>query len=315
MNDPISIGKYRALQRATTEKGIFTILAIDHMDALRRAINPDDPNSVSDMQMIAFKQDVVQSMQDHISGVLLDPVYSAGQMISKSLPKSVGLLVELEKADYEMQPLPNVVDIRPNWSVEKIKRMSADGVKLFYYYDPENTELCEKQDKTIQAVVADCQTYDIPLYAEPIILNASPENRASKVYQSAQRASELGADILKLEFPVDVSVEIDVAVWEEACHLLSSIGKPWVLLSAGVDFETFCQQVDVACKAGASGFIAGRAVWGDACKILDSHKRIEWLESVGVERMKRLIAIANQYATPSWKNHSPQITPNWHKNY
>ena len=153
------------------------------------------------------------------------------------------------------------------------------------------------------------------LYAEPIILNANAENRALKVYQSALRASEIGADILKLEFPVDVSVESDKAIWEDACQRLSSIGKPWVLLSAGVNFETFCQQVKVACKAGASGFIAGRAVWGDACQIPYSARRIDWLESTGVDRMKRLVDIANQYATSSWQGHSPQITPDWHKNY
>ncbi|MEO1290412.1 MAG: tagatose 1,6-diphosphate aldolase [Chloroflexota bacterium] len=312
----LSIGKYRALQRASTENGIFTILAIDHLDSLRRALHADAPQRVTDEQMTQFKQEVVLNLMTQISGVLLDPVYSAGQLISEGLDKSVGLLVELEKADYEMNPLPLAVDIRPHWSVEKIKRMGADGVKLFYYYDPDDTELCAKQNQTLATVIEDCSQYDIPLYAEPIMLNTTPDNRTRKIYESAKIASELGADILKLEFPVDVTVDTDISHWRDACMELSSIGKPWVLLSAGVAFDVYCQQVEIACQAGASGFMAGRAVWGDVAKIEDSAQRLEWLQSTGIERISRLSEIAMQHSTP-WTEHylPPQISPSWHENY
>lgn len=312
----LSIGKYRALQRASTQEGHFTILAIDHLDSLRRALNPNDANAVSDQDMIDFKQQVVQSLQQDISGVLLDPVYSAAQLLSHNLPKSVGLIVELEKADYNMQPLPLTVDIRPDWSVDKIKRMSADGVKLFYYYDPDNADLCLKQDTIIKDVVSACAKMDIPLYAEPIITDVSPTNRSRKVFQSASRASTLGADILKLEFPVDVTAETDHRIWEAECRNLSGLGKPWVLLSAGVAFETYCEQVEVACKAGASGFMVGRAVWGDACQIADVSERLNWLQTVAVDRIKRLADITNQNATAWTSHYSPQdITPTWHITY
>ena len=317
MTNMLTIGKYRALQRASTADGIFNILAIDHMDSLKRAINPENPMSVTDEQMTVMKRDVVSTLMPYISGTLLDPVYGAAQMISQDLPKQVGLLVELEKADYSMQPLPLVVDIRPNWSVEKIKRMSADGVKLFYYYDPDNNDLCQQQDTTIQAVVNDCAVYDIPLYAEPIVSNVNPDNRQRKVIESAKRANDLGADILKVEFPIDASANMNHADWQEACEALNdAVHRPWVLLSAGVDFEVFCQQVAIACQAGASGFIVGRAVWGDACTIQNSDERIAWLKTNGIERIQKLNNIAKQYAT-SWHKiyHPPQITPDWHIHY
>lgn len=317
MTKLLSIGKYRALQRASTVDGIFNVLAIDHMDSLKRALNSESPNSVTDKQMVRIKQEVVSHLSADISGTLLDPVYGAAQMISQDLSKHVGLLVELEKADYSMQPLPLAVDIRPNWSVEKIKRMGADGVKLFYYYDPDNIDLCRKQDATIQAVVNDCTKYDIPLYAEPIVTNVDAENRQRKVVESAKRTNDLGADILKVEFPIDASVNTNLADWESACEALNdAVDKPWVLLSAGVDFEVFCKQVEIACKAGASGFIVGRAVWGDACKIDNTTERIEWLETIGTERIQCLNDIANQYAT-SWRDiyKAPKITSQWHENY
>ncbi|MEQ8675412.1 MAG: tagatose 1,6-diphosphate aldolase [Aggregatilineales bacterium] len=317
MAKAISIGKFRALQRASTADGIFTVLAIDHQDSLRRALNSESPDSVTDAEMIAFKMQVVSTLWDEASGVLLDPVYGTAQIIAQGLPKQVGLLAELEKADYNMQPLPLAVDIRPHWSVSKIKRMGADGVKLFYYYDPDDAHLCAKQDATIQQVVADCTSYDIPLYAEPIITDTSPENRQRKVIESAVKSDQLGADILKLEFPLDVRAYPDHADWQSACESLSqATNAPWVLLSAGVDFEIFCQQVEIACKAGACGYIVGRAVWGDACTIAEHDAREHWLKSTGRERLHRLNAIAAKYAT-SWTTiYQPApINTTWYADY
>lgn len=211
----ISIGKYRALQRTSNSDGIFTVLAIDHQDSLRRALNPDAPNDITDMEMVEIKHQVVSSLWNDVSGVLLDPVYGAAQIIADGLPASVGLLAELEKADYNMQPLPLAVEIRPRWNISKIKRMNADGVKLFYYYDPDNADLCQQQDETIAQAVAGCSQYDIPLYAEPIVTNATPQDRQRKVIQSAQRTDDLGADILKLEFPLDVHQQSDQSACEE----------------------------------------------------------------------------------------------------
>ncbi len=53
---------------------------------------------------------------------------------------------------------------------------------------------------------------------------------------------------------------------------------PWVLLSAGVDFESFRIQVEIACKAGASGFLAGRALWQEGARIPAGKQ--EWTSSV-----------------------------------
>lgn len=39
------------------------------------------------------------------------------------------------------------------------------------------------------------------------------------------------------------------------------LGKLWLLLSAGVTYDEFMVQTEIAAKAGSAGFIAGRAVW------------------------------------------------------
>ena len=319
----ITLGKFRALSRASHE-GVFGILALDHQDALRRAMHQDNPESVTDEELTTFKLDVVKELSPAFTGVLHDPVWGASQAIAAHLAHA-GLLVELEKADYGLSPLPLNVEIRPDWSVANIKRMGADGVKLFFYYLPEPSKHRDYQESIVAQAVADCKTHDIPLYAEPIRYPLTHESISSINYltdttrivvESARQIGALGADILKLEFPVSVEHSGDEGVWIAACQqITAAIQIPWTLLSAGVDFDTFARQVACACKGGASGFIVGRAVWGEAC-ILEGDKRHRWLRSVARPRMEQLLEIAYREAVP-WTHYlQPEpVDTTWHSRY
>jgi tagatose 1,6-diphosphate aldolase len=314
----ISIGKYRSIQRCSTPEGLFGILAIDHQDSLKRALDPDAPDTCTPDDLTAFKLQVVGQLLGEATGVLLDPLYSAAQAVTQHTLGYKGLLVELEKADYAMEPLPLDVDITPNWSVDQIKKMGADGVKLFFYYNPFEADHAARQNAVLQQVGEACAHYDIPLYAEPIVYGAGDEHsKRELVIESAKQTAQFGVDVLKLEFPLDVEQHQDVALWQEACEeLTAALDIPWVLLSAGVSFETFAKQVEVACKAGASGFIVGRAVWGDAARIDDVQQRQDWLTTVGCQRMQLLQAITALYGH-AWHQHyaPPSITTNWFDTY
>lgn len=299
----LSIGKYRALQRASTADGLFTILAIDHQDVLRQALNPADPRAVTPADLTAFKLDVVTALAPLSSGTLLDPVYGAPQAIAgDQIPH--GLLLEVEKADYDLKPLPLVAEVRPGWSISKIKRLGGDGAKLFFYYRPDAPEHAAVQEALIRGLVAECVRCELPLYAEPILyrLNDQPvasEQITSIVIESARRIAALGADVLKLEFPRAAD---DREGWDAACRAVTdAVDVPWALLSAGVSFDVFVTQVETACRQGASGFIAGRAVWGEAASFDSREDRINWLHSVGRDRMERLGTIAEEYGR-SWRD-------------
>lgn len=308
----LSMGKYRALQRASTQDGLFNILALDHQDALRRVLNPQSPATVADSDLTAFKMQAVSLLIDDVSGVLLDPVYGAFQAIEAHNLGSKGLLVELEKADYQMNPMPLDVEIDPDWSVAKIKHMNADGVKLFFYYNPYQRDHAARQEAVVRQVVTECTWLEIPFYAEPIIYHAdkSPADiPGGLVAEAARRIAKMGVDVLKLEFPVDVKKEPNPAVWLEACEAITTtIDTPWVLLSAGVPFNVFARQLEVACKAGASGFIVGRALWGDAAMISDPAARQQWFRETGRARMTLLNAIARTYGIP-WQNFYRESLP------
>ena len=142
--------------------------------------------------------------------------------------------------------------------------------------------------------------------------------RPQIVLDTVKNLGNLGVDLLKLEFPCDVDYESDESVWFSACKQISEHSPvPWVLLSAGVNFDVFKKQLDVACRAGASGFVAGRAIWKEAAS-LDRKERKSFLMNTAAKRTEELVAIVRKHAVPwvdSLTDKFAKIDKNWLTGY
>jgi tagatose 1,6-diphosphate aldolase len=103
-------------------------------------------------------------------------------------------------------------------------------------------------------------------------------------------------------------------VWAAAAQALNAACEvPWTLLSAGVPFDVFARQAEHACRAGASGVIAGRAVWAEAVA-LAGDERTHFLQTTGIERMQRLTNICRTYGA-AWtlKSALPVLGNGWYQ--
>jgi tagatose-1,6-bisphosphate aldolase len=319
----LSIGKWRGLTECSTQGGVFTNLALDHRDSLRRAMSPDDPQSVSYARQAAFKRELVSSIAPVSSAVLLDPEIGIPSAIyTRALPGSTGMLVALEATGYHGEKIARRTEILPGWDVGKVKRIGASGVKLLVYYHPD-APTAKDQEALVAEVSAECARFDLPFFLEPLSYSLDPDSkrlpsntRRDIVIETARKLSALGVDVLKAEFPLDVSVVGDEELWYEACSSLTEASRtPWVLLSAGVDFEVFLRQVEVACRAGASGVLAGRAVWKEAAG-LQGRERTAFLRTTAVERMERIAEFCSQFGRPWWEVYSPAaLEENWRRDY
>lgn len=76
-----------------------------------------------------------------------------------------------------------------------------------------------------------------------------------------------------------------------AQKLNDRIAMPWVILSSGIDEKLFPRAVRVAMQAGASGFLAGRAVWSSVIGLPDTDLM---LRDVSVPRLQRLGEIVDE---------------------
>jgi tagatose-1,6-bisphosphate aldolase len=175
-------------------------------------------------------------------------------------------------------------------------------------------------------VAEDCHKHDLPLFLEPLsysldagIAKESAEFaplRPDIVIETAERLSKIGVDILKMESPVDPNFDSDQQHWADTFASLNKASTvPWVLLSAGVNYETFETQTRLACEAGASGWLAGRAIWKEAVT-MTAEQRSTFLSSKATERMQRLNAISAQYARP-WTDFysAPVGSMTWYGDY
>lgn len=313
---PISIGKLRGLQQISSQRGTFTALALDHRQNLRKA----NPAFVSDTELSRFKIDVTSILASSSTAVLLDPEVSAAQALAEhAIPNHIGLVVAVESTGYTGDATARQAQIIPGWNVEKAKRMGASAIKLLVYYHPDSPTAKEIEDFTSN-IAKECNKHDLVLMLEPLSYSLDENKKLSSdekrvvVVETARRLSPLGADILKAEFPLDVT-ESNQSVWKEACEEISSASSvPWILLSAAVDYEIFLQQVIVACNAGASGIAVGRAVWKEAVT-MNSAERIKFLQTTAQQRISRLTSLCTALAKPYTDFYKADASFDWYKTY
>lgn len=331
MMKPLSLGKIRCLQQLTNEAGIFTMTAFDHRDAFVAALSKTLGVAEADWGTVAAeKTRIARALAPHASAVVLDPLYSAGPVVaSGALPSGTAFAVAREKSSYGAEAMRQTTTLLDDWSVEAIKRLGGTAVKLLLYYHPDAPNAAEQED-VVRQVAAECDTYEIPLMLEPICYPLQPGHkktdaafavqRPELVLESARRLVPLGVDILKAEFPVDANHETDEAKMAGYCRQLTDIsaGIPWMLLSAGVNFATFQRQVEIACEAGASGFVAGRAIWQETLELADDAARDHFLNTIAVSRNRVLVDTTTYRARPWFERVAgriPQLKSGWYVDY
>ena len=329
----LGIGKIRGLQQISTPEGIFIICAMDHRGSLKAMIEKEQLDDYVDYQeIVEHKLELCAALAPYASAVLLDPNYGAAQCITAGvLPGHTGLLVSIEATGYESKPKGRITTLLNGWSVEKIKRMGASAVKILVYYRPDLTEVADRQLKTIQTVAEECLKYDIPFLVEPKTYLTKSEDAGTSqfavrkpglVIESARQITSLPIDVLKAEFPADMKYETDRTKLLQFCRQLDEASQvPWVILSAGVDYETFRKEVEIACQAGASGFLGGRAIWQEAIHFTDKKARVKFLSTTVADRLKELAEIATKHAVQWYHKLGIKayewatVQENWYMNY
>ena len=262
--------------------GRFSILAVDHRDSLRQFLRPDDPDSLTPAEITAVKVELVAGIADLATGVMLEPEYSIPQVLDAgALPAGVGFLAALESQGYLDEPERSVTTILDGWSVEQAKASGAAAAKLLLAYRPDG-RLAAEQEQVAREIVAACHAIDFAIAVEPLFYGITAnDDRAELVVETARRFAAMQPDLLKLPFPGT----------RAACEAVTDIATmPWAMLSGGGSFEAFVDEFTVAAEAGCSGFMVGRALWGEVVRAAPDD-RAAIITDVVRPRFERLCAI------------------------
>ncbi|NJM41971.1 MAG: tagatose 1,6-diphosphate aldolase, partial [Anaerolineae bacterium] len=251
----LSLGKWRGLQQCATQRGALVTMAIDQRNNLRQSLRPDNPDAVTPAEMVTFKTEVVSVLSQVAPSVLMDPEVGAAQCVAAgALSGQNGLMVAVEATGYAGNATERQSRLLPNWGVAKSRRMGASAVKLLVYYHPDAPNARDMED-FVKQVAEDSLANDIAFFLEPLSYSPDPskKNLASEekrrvVIASARNLVVPGVDVVKAEFPLEIKEQPDERHWAEACAELSAAcAVPWVLLSAGVNYEiVFCARSLVA---------------------------------------------------------------------
>jgi len=284
---PLSAGKFWGLRRMADRAGRFKMLAVDQrppiksLVAERRAEASARPEDVR-----AVKRLLMATLGPQASAVLVDPTHALTDALTM-LDPAHGLIVTLEDSLFEETPGGRRSAAIPDWSVTKIRRVGADAVKVLAWYRPDQEATTRAhQEDFVRRTGEACARHDIPFLLELLVypLPGAADHTAGYVEQPAKRAEhvlasverfarpEFGVDVFKLESPMPaakVPAPVDDPAAVAECHGLFAqlgilAGRPWVMLSAGASKTAFRNVLHHAYAAGASGYLAGRALWWDA---------------------------------------------------
>jgi tagatose 1,6-diphosphate aldolase len=320
----LSAGKYRGLSRLADDRGRFKMVAVDQRPPIEEPIRAARACAEAPWEDVAeFKRMLVEELQEHGSAMLLDPHYAYPASIRLLDPK-IGLILTLEDSAFEETPGGRFSRSIADWSVEKIKRAGGDAVKVLAWYRPDAEEAVVRHQQDFVKRIGDaCVRFDVPFVLELLVYPLfndverttdyveMRDKRADHVLRSVETyaAPDYGVDLFKLESPLaaDDVPGVGNPGWEEAQALFDEMGRlagiPWVMLSAGVSMKAFRNVVTHAYRAGASGYLAGRAIWAEAFRAFPDWKGIRRrLKQEAVPYMRELNHLTDEQARP-WSSH------------
>ncbi|MEI8400906.1 MAG: tagatose 1,6-diphosphate aldolase [Alcaligenaceae bacterium] len=311
----ISPGKLWGMRRLADHGGRWKMIAIDQRGPLMQPIAQKrgvEQAAWSDLALV--KSSVTEHLSPHASAMLLDPDYAYFSSVGKMSP-SIGLCLSLEHhitTDLGQGRLSRTI---PDWSVEKIRRIGGDAVKLLIWYRPDaDAKVCEHQQALVKKIGQECKDHDIVLLLELLVYPLASDtpgfleaNRTKLVIESMRdfASPEFLVDIYKLEPPAAIlnvpkPDSSQATAWQKHFDDLSQhITRPWVLLSAGAGPEDFMQSLTYAYRAGASGYLCGRAIWHAAFERFPNIAAFEQdLKTESCRYVQELNALTDRLATP-----------------
>ena len=318
----LSPGKLWGMRRMADADGRFRMTAVDQRPPIKGPIAKHHGTEEAPWEEVArFKTLLIETLQGESSAMLLDPHFAIPMGIDR-LDPAKGLIVTLEDSLFEETPGGRLSSEIDDWSVGKIKRMGGDAVKVLAWYRPDADDAVNQKQRDFTKRIGEaCAKYDIPFLFELLVypLAADAHQTTDYIELQGKKAGDVlasveefakpdyGVDVFKLESPInaaDVPEQHDSevqAVFDEMGRLA---GRPWVMLSAGAGKPEFRNVLAHAYRAGASGYLAGRAIWLDAFGHYPDWDAIRsGLDGDGNAYMREINALTKAEAMP-WHAHA-----------
>jgi sulfofructosephosphate aldolase len=282
------------LDALARDSGTFLMVAMDQRESLRTmlAAHHDDAD---DARMVRFKLAVARELGPYASGLLIDRHYAYGEIVrDRLLPPGCGLILA---ADALEQPPGGIVEDTELDEGVDAAAAAANGVvalKLLVIWRDDDRR--GRRIETVHRFVSVAREHGLLSVLEPVVRGPEGFDREAAIVEAAAELGTLGCDLYKCEVPTHGAGEPDeITAWSR--RIDDAVPCPWVVLSQGVDPSRYPMAVEAACRGGASGMLAGRAVW---TATLAADDPTELLRERSVPRLQALATIVDTHGRP-WR--------------
>ncbi|MCX6430994.1 MAG: hypothetical protein NTX12_08650 [Actinobacteria bacterium] len=282
--------------------GALAMVAVDQREALRGMFAPHQVGPVSDAQLTQFKVDVARELSPFASALLVDQEFGIDAIVDqKALSPNCGLIAA---ADLLLGPAGGAAtDTGVDPAIDPIRMKNIGSVGLKFLVLWRSDESPEMRAQLVEKFNELCRAAALPSIIEIIVKPPTDSSlafdREAELIIAAKEAASWKPDLYKAEVPFHGEGDL-LAITRNAERISEVIGGPWVVLSNGVKQPNFANAVKACAQGGASGFLAGRAVWADIVGASDIPKA---LRDISIPRLEALGEIVDTYARPwtDWK--------------
>ena len=271
-----------SLDALARDTGTFLMVAMDQRESLRTML-AEHGHDASAERIARFKTTVARELAPHASGFLIDAdhVRAVEPMIRHGLILAVDRLVQPQGGVVEDTFLEDEVDIVPGVVALKLLVIWRDDERRAERVDMSRRFVALASERRLLSVL------------EPVV-RVPEEEREDAIVEAARELGGVSPSLYKCQVPLAGRGEPEeITRW--ARRIDEALPCPWVVLSQGVDPADFPRAVEASCKGGASGMLAGRAVWTAA---LAADDPTALLREQSVPRLRELAAIVDEHGRP-----------------
>jgi sulfofructosephosphate aldolase len=269
------------------------MLAVDQREAMRlmfAAAGMKQP--IHDSVLTEFKVDAAEILSPYASAILADRQFSFDQIVSRKVLDPHCSLIAAADDFVPGNGIP-VDSVRIDYAVDaaKVRAVGGKAMKLLVLWRSDEDR--EERLAMVAEFVSRCRSAGLISIIEPVVRpprRAWEFDREEAIIEAAKELGSTKADLYKVEMPM-CGKGPEKEIYNAARRLAEHISMPWVILSSGVQAELFPRAVRIAMSAGASGFLAGRAVWAAVIGQQDTRMM---LRDISVPRLQRLGEIVDE---------------------
>lgn len=259
----------RTLDALARPGGTFAMVAMDQRESLRTMLR-EHGHDAGDERVARFKEAVARELAPHASGFLIEAEHleTVAPHVAHGLILAVDVLDQEEGAAVEDTALDEVQTVPA----------AVDALKLLVIWrdDERRAERVEMSRRFVELA----ERHGVLSVLEPVVRHA---DREWAIVEAARELGAVGPSLYKCQVPFEGRGPAE-AIERGAAAIDAVLPCPWVVLSQGVAADDFPRAVEASCRGGASGFLAGRALWtatlgaDDPTEILRERSALRLLE-------------------------------------